>query len=212
MSNYIVKDKKKKMMFPSKKLWRNLVSTFHSKFNSLTISQSRSQSRKTTCRLTGAISCPQHHHHHHGQTINNHHHHHHYYYYHPDQPSGNGQKQPDAEKCLFIDNKASTKPCSEVAPTNTTTTTNMGQHIRTITPDMEFFDANDDEEDDEMESESGAIVSAGCGDYGYITFSKAQLLEVDAKAEEFINQRKQAWRLEKQKSEEEYWLMLARGT
>ncbi|KAK8515646.1 hypothetical protein V6N13_139383 [Hibiscus sabdariffa] len=35
--------------------------------------------------------------------------------------------------------------------------------------------------------------------------------EIDTKAEEFINRLKQAWRLEKQKSDEEYFAMLARG-
>ncbi|KAK8545077.1 hypothetical protein V6N12_025929 [Hibiscus sabdariffa] len=35
--------------------------------------------------------------------------------------------------------------------------------------------------------------------------------EIDTKAEEFINRLKQDWRLEKQKSDEEYFAMLARG-
>ena len=39
-----------------------------------------------------------------------------------------------------------------------------------------------------------------------------QMDEVDAKAEEFIQKFKQVLRLEKQKSVEEYYAMLARGT
>ncbi|XVF76063.1 hypothetical protein PTKIN_Ptkin13bG0236300 [Pterospermum kingtungense] len=198
MSNNIsfVKDKKKKIVSPSKKLWKTIVSTFHSKLNPLR----KSQSRKTSCRLTGTISCPDHHHHHQCQTMINNYHHHHHHYYHP-RPN-HDQKHIDAEKCLLVDDKACAKPCSEVVPCNTTY---RGQQIE---PEIEFFD----DEGMEMESGSGAIVSAVSGDSGYITFSKLQLLGVDAKAEEFINQRKEAWRLEKQESDEEYWQMLSRGT
>lgn len=43
-------------------------------------------------------------------------------------------------------------------------------------------------------------------------FVALRLHEVDAKAEEFIRRNKEAWRLERQKSVEEFFAMLARGS
>ncbi|KAI9186894.1 hypothetical protein LWI28_025955 [Acer negundo] len=59
--------------------------------------------------------------------------------------------------------------------------------------------------DDHHDSDNG---DDGDGDHAVVV----QMDEVDAKAEEFIKKFKQVLRLEKQKSVEEYYAMLARGT
>lgn len=64
-------------------------------------------------------------------------------------------------------------------------------------------DAENVEEDDE--------VAVGCTSMDS-AFMTLRLHGVDAKAEEFIRRNKQAWRLERQKSVEEFFAMLARGS
>ncbi|KAH1131084.1 hypothetical protein J1N35_002462 [Gossypium stocksii] len=66
--------------------------------------------------------------------------------------------------------------------------------VRTITSEMEFFNNNDEIWEDPCDEEG-------------IPLSK----EVDVKAEEFINRCKEIWRLERQKSEEEFRERLARS-
>ncbi|OMP04353.1 hypothetical protein COLO4_09719 [Corchorus olitorius] len=70
-----------------------------------------------------------------------------------------------------------------------------GKHIRHITPEFEFFD---DEEEDEG---PGNRISR-C-DSKYITLSRFQLLGIDARAEEFIQEKKEIWKFEWQKYEQE---------
>ncbi|OMO83570.1 hypothetical protein CCACVL1_11339 [Corchorus capsularis] len=69
-------------------------------------------------------------------------------------------------------------------------------HIRHVTPEFEFFD------DEEGEDEGPGNRISRC-DSKYITLSQFQLLGIDARAEEFIQEKKEIWRFEWQKSEQE---------
>ncbi|KAB2073439.1 hypothetical protein ES319_A07G081700v1 [Gossypium barbadense] len=93
-------------------------------------------------------------------------------------------KSQNRKKKTFINHTAYVEPLPVIGK----------EVVHTITSEMEFFNNNDEIWEDPSDEEG-------------IPLSR----EVDVKAEEFINRCKEIWRLERQKSEEEFRERLARS-
>lgn len=99
-------------------------------------------------------------------------------------------KSQHRRKRLFLNDTTYVEPLPDIV-----SRFSIGKEVvHAITSEMEFCDNDDDISEDGSEEEG-------------IPLSK----EVDLKAEEFINRCKEIWRLERQKSEEEFRERLARS-
>ncbi|KAJ4725167.1 DUF761 domain protein [Melia azedarach] len=189
----------KKLSNP-KKAWKRLVSSFQSKLVHFNKSNHALTSRTNHNRLSRWNTAFSRH-----PNIYHHHHYHYHRHYHSNEKQVRPQKIVPSVK-LCIEAAVSVDDihlCQDIETRVEREVSAPSMDDKVLTTTVATLSAEQQTEKNVEEVDQLTSIESA--------FMALRLHGVDEKAEEFIQRNKEAWRIERQKSAEEYFAMLARG-